>query len=198
MNNIIYDFETLSQDTFKGVVVSLAILEYDESRFTSNPYEFGELVSMCKTIKFDIAEQRTKYNRVIDQSTLDWWKQQNKEAQKQLLPSEEDVSISELHEFIVSNYNNKNIKSVWTRGNTFDPVLFQSVMKEIGKTDPFDWWKIRDTRSFIDGILYGSDISNKFMPENLDIDFIHHDPCHDIAVDVMRMQVLIQALSQKD
>jgi hypothetical protein len=198
MNNVIYDFETLSQNTFKGVVVSFAILEYDESRFTSNPYSFSELVSLCKIIKFDIVEQRNKYNRVIDKSTLDWWKNQNDEAQRQLLPSKDDVSISELYNFIVSNYNNKNIKTVWTRGNTFDPVLLDSIMNDTEKTNPFDWWKIRDTRSFIDGILYGLNISNKFMPENLDIDFIHHNPCHDIAVDVMRMQLLIQGLSQKD
>ena len=56
-NAVIYDFETLSQDTIKGVVTCLAILKFDESRFIGKPYTFKELVDDAKVIKFNVSEQ---------------------------------------------------------------------------------------------------------------------------------------------
>jgi hypothetical protein len=46
----------------------------------------------------------------------------------------------------------------------------------------------------IDGMLLGSNMNNKFIPEGLETEFVAHDPRHDIAMDVMRMQVLTRAI----
>jgi hypothetical protein len=192
---VIYDFETLSQDQNKGVVISLALLSYTEKRFVSNPYTYEELLDNCKKIKFDVAEQVHTYNRTISKETVAWWKEQNKEAQKQLAPSSEDISIRYLHQFLIDNIDLKNHEKAFTRGNTFDPIFMDSLLKEFGQVNPMHWGSIRDTRSFIDGLAYGSKLSNKFIPEGLESKFIPHDPCHDIVMDVMRMQTLIQAVS---
>jgi hypothetical protein len=69
------------------------------------------------------------------------------------------------------------------------------LLKESNKVNPMHWGSIRDTRSFIDGLAYGSKLNNKFIPEGLQSKFVEHDPCHDIVMDVMRMQTLIQAVS---
>lgn len=191
---VIYDFETLSQDQNKGVVISLALLSYTESRFVSNPYTYEELLDNCKVIKFDVKEQVTVFNRTISKDTLAWWKEQNKEAQKQLAPSSEDISIRYLHQFLIDNIDLNNHEKAFTRGNTFDPIFMDSVLKESGKVNPMHWGSIRDTRSFIDGLAYGTKLSNKFIPEGLESKFIPHDPCHDIAMDVMRMQTLIKTI----
>lgn len=191
---VIYDFETLSQDTFNGVVVSVAIMTYTESRFATNPYAFDELVSKAKILKFDVQEQVKKYNRAIDKSTIEWWRQQPKEAQAQIAPSSKDRSITELFNFYAAVVGNNNVKKVYTRGNTFDPVFFESIIKQTGQVMPYDWWCIRDTRSLIEGMSWGSGLSNKFMPDGIE-NFIHHDPKHDIALDVIRMQTLSNALS---
>jgi hypothetical protein len=192
---VIYDFETLSQDQNKGVVISLAILSYSESRFVSNPYTYEELLDNCKKIKFNVAEQVNKYNRTISKETLGWWKAQNKEAQKQLAPSSEDVSIDLLYDFLVENIDLKNHKKAFTRGNTFDPIFMDSLLKENNRVNPMHWGSIRDTRSYIEGLAFGSTLSNKFIPDGLNEKFIPHDPSHDIVMDVMRMQTLIQAVS---
>lgn len=192
---VIYDFETLSQDQNKGVVVSLAVLSYTESRFVSNPYTYEELLSYCKKIKFDVKEQVTVFNRTISKETLAWWKEQNAEAQKQLAPSSEDISIRYLYEFLIDNIDVKNNKKSFTRGNTFDPIFMDSILREYGKVNPMHWGNIRDTRSYIEGLSYGSKLSNKFIPEGLESKFVPHDPCHDIVMDVMRMQTIIQAVS---
>ena len=100
MNTLIYDFETLSKDPSNGAVVSLALLNYDEKRIsTDTPYTYAELLSMCTYFKFDVIEQVKSYNRVIQQDTLAWWQEQiakSPELQKQLDPSDDDISIAEI------------------------------------------------------------------------------------------------------
>lgn len=194
---VIFDFETLSTDRVKGVVVNMALLTFSEGRYTSNiPYTYNELVDNCKLIKFDIDDQVKNYSRVISKDTLEWWGKQSKEAKKQLNPSPDDKSISELFHFWVVNITLHNLKKVYSRGNTFDPIILDYILEQTG-TDPssaMKHWQIRDTRSTIEGMAWGHNISNSFIPDGLDEHFIAHDPRHDIAMDVMRMQTLAQAL----
>jgi len=190
----VYDFETMSQDVLNGVVICLASLNFDEDRFITNPYTFQELVDQCQLIKFDVKEQVQKYNRTIDPDTVDWWSKQSKESQKILKPSNEDVSITELYTFLIDNVKIQECDKVYTRGGMFDPMFMESILKCYGKSDPAKWWTYRDTRSLFDGMTWGSDIKNTFIPKELESIFIKHDPCHDIAMDVMRYQILAQAL----
>lgn len=133
---------------------------------------------------------------MVDQSKrvrLIGGKSRGAEAQKQLQPSEDDVSISELYDWLTTEFEIPKYKAVWTRGNTFDPIFLRTILESAGASDPFSqWWAIRDTRSFLDGMLYGSGIKNTFIPEDLQEKFIGHDPKHDIAMDVMRMQYLVR------
>jgi hypothetical protein len=193
---IIYDFETLGQDQRKSVVLSMAALAFNEEKFVSeNPYTYEELLMSAKYIKFNVEDQVNKYKRTIDKSTLEWWSKQPPEARKTLTPSKDDVSIVELYPFVMDLIDDPvNVKKVYTRGNTFDPMFLQYLLEDLGKKDPFPWWTVRDTRSMLEGMAYGSDISNKFIPEELKEAFVHHNPIHDIAMDIMRLQTLSRIL----
>lgn len=194
-NAMVYDFETLSQDPTNGVVISFAMLMFNEDRFLDNPYTYEELLSETKYIKFNVEEQVKKYNLSIEKATLDWWSQQNETAKKQLVPRATDVSIDELYSFVQTNAASEvPLKKVYTRRNTFDPVFMTSIMKTTGNPLPYDWWLVRDTISTIDGLSWGSGISDKFYPDGLYDSFVHHDPRHDIVMDVMRLQTLVQAI----
>lgn len=194
MECVIYDFETLSQDQLRGVVTSFAMLNFTEKRYIEDPYTFEELVDSCKYIKFDVEDQVTNFKRTMSKETIQWWNEQGEEAKKQIKPSSEDVSITTFYNWIQSNIDCTKIKKSFTRGNTFDPIFLQFLMTQIGKSDPFPWYTIRDTRSLIEGMSYGMKLDNKFMPGDLKDKFIKHNPCHDIAMDVMRMQLLAQAI----
>ena len=194
---VIYDFETLGQNQKDSVVLSFAMLSFSEKRYLEDPYTYDELVDSCKYIKFDVDEQVTKFHRLISLETLEWWNSQGEKAKKQMRPSKYDKSIVEFYEFIVNNCECPKIKKSYTRGNTFDPMFLQYLMADTGHQDPFHWRTIRDTRSTIEGMSFGMDLDNGFTPGELVSKFVKHDPCHDVAMDVMRMQLLAQAILGK-
>jgi len=195
-NCIIYDFETLGKDPRESVVLSMAALPFTEERFvTDNPYTYNELLMNAKFIKFNVKEQVEVYGRKVDKETLEWWSKQSPEARKSLAPSKDDAPLIELHPFLMDLLNNpKDAKKIYTRGNTFDPIFLESLLQNINQVDPFPWWNIRDTRSMIEGMTFGTDIRNDFMPDELKEHFIHHNPIHDIAIDVMRLQYVARIL----
>lgn len=197
--SLIYDFETLSSDGIDGVVLSLAAVSFDEDRYLNNPYTYDELLSLCKYIKFDVEEQVKKYNRKIQKDTLEWWIDRGDLAHEILRQSPQDKSISEIPNFLRGLVSNpRNVKRVYTRGNTFDPIFMTSLFKALNENEPFHWSKIRDTRSMIEGLSWGSGIDNGFLVKGLEDKFVKHHPIHDISMDVMRMQVLVQHLFKDD
>lgn len=196
MNAVIYDYETLSSNPQDGVVLSMAALAFDENRYVSNPYTYEELLESAQYIKFDVEEQVKVYGRKIEKATVDWWAKQDKAAQHCLAPSDDDRSIADLPGFMRGLVaDTKTVKRVYTRGNTFDPIFTESIFRALQQYEPFHWNLVRDTRSMIEGLSWGSGIKNSFMVEGLEDKFVKHDPVHDIAMDVMRMQVLVQAIS---
>lgn len=193
----IYDFETLSQNPIDGVVLSLAMLNFDPGRYVDMPYTYEDLLGKTKYIKFNVEDQVKNYSRKIEKSTLEWWKNQPKEAQAALKPSKDDKVISDLYGFFIVN-RCTNLEKVYTRRNTFDPIFMSSIMKATQNPEPYDWWCVRDTISFIEGLSHGIELSDNFIPEGLEEKFIKHDPRHDIVMDVMRMQTLVRALEIGD
>lgn len=192
---VIYDFETLGQDQRNSVVLSFAMITFSERHYKSDPYEYMELVNKAKFIKFDVASQ-VEAGRKINKETLVWWQEQGPEAQKQLRPLPDDKPLSELAPFIKKHLEDCKIKKSFTRGNTFDPMFLQYIMEETGNKDPWHWRGVRDTRSMIEGMSFGMKLQNDYMPSGFENQFIKHDPRHDIAMDVLRMQLLGQAILQ--
>jgi hypothetical protein len=194
-NCLIFDFETLSKNQQRGVVTSLALLNYSTERFLENPYNFQELLGACHYIKFDIEEQVKKYNRVMDKETIDWWVKQGDEAKKQITPSSDDVSIDRLYDFLLQKVEFSGLKKIYTRGGSFDPNFLESVLADCGKEVPFQWRMMRDTRSFIEGMGIGiPKFQNDFNLKSFEGVFIKHDPRSDIVADVMRMQAMTRLI----
>ena len=193
MNCIIYDFETLSREPREGVVLSLAVLKFDETKYLNAPYDYMELVDSCLYLKFDVTSQVKKYGRKIDKDTLKWWESQGPSAKAVLKPSQDDLQITELYDRMLT-YIGTNVDKVYTRGNTFDPMFLDSLLRDTGKPELYNWHAIRDTRSMIEGMSFGMLLKNNYIPSSLQGRFVPHDARHDIAMDVMRMQYLAQAI----
>ena len=190
---VIYDFETLSQNPNRGVVLSFAMLYFDSKRFLSDqPYTFPELLKDTRFFKFEVEDQVKNYGREIQMETVEWWNRQGEVAKRQLKPTENDRKFADFFEWLNEDY--KVVKKVWTRRNTFDPIFLSNILAQLEKPEIWDWWLVRDTISTIEAFTYGTDLRNDFMPEGCAEHFVKHDPQHDIVVDVIRMQDLTRAL----
>jgi len=188
MQSLIYDFETLGTNPRESAIVSLAALVFDSSKF-HNGYDYDELLGMTRFVKFDVEDQVRNHGRTIDPDTLVWWSELGPGPMEQLKPSPNDMSIVELHDWITSIADPQTVERVYTRGNTFDPIFLESILDG----DPYPFWKLRDTRSTIEGMtLLNPKIKNAFIVPGLEDKFIAHDARHDVVMDVLRLQYFIQ------
>jgi hypothetical protein len=208
MNNkkaFFYDFETLGQNTKQCAVLCCAGIVVDSKTFLEKEWQFDELYEQAKVVNFDIDEQTEPfgYDWTIEEDTMKWWKSQVSAAvYGRIFETHDRVSVREfvnwLNSFPDVNYN--RIDKWMSRGQGFDLDIAQRLIRccdeEPNKHIP--WWDTRDTRSFIEGLSYGTNLRNNFiphdnyagLPDNPDL----HDPITDIVVDVLRIQYLIRNL----
>lgn len=191
MKAFIFDFETLSQNPIDAAVVSCAGLEFDMSIAEQKGYTYLDLLGQVRFIKLNVKEQVERWNRKIEESTLEWWSQQTKEARASIKPSPGDHSLLTFIPWLEEQIDRKRTKVVFTRNNTFDPVIVQSIAKDLNQQVPYDWWTIRDTKSFLDGLTYGSGIKDTFIPPEAEGKYVKHDPRHDVVLDVLRIQTIL-------
>ncbi len=190
---IIYDYETLSQNPEKAAVISMAALVFDMNLLEEGKYDYRWLLEEAKYLKFNVADQVKNFDREIELKTLEWWREQGEAAVKELKPSSRDVDLKEMHTLIKGMMLENNISYVFTRNNTFDPVIFHGVCRKLDLIIPYPWWTIRDTKSFIMGLTYGHKIKDDFIPPGVEHLYVKHDPRHDIVLDVMRLQTILSA-----
>ena len=183
-------------------MLDCSYLAIDWDRFTSdNPYTFEELIDLAQKDKIDIVSQVKEYEAKYKQRDVEWWMSQSEDAKKVLKPSESDIRVEAfLENFIRYLRGVGNIDYWWSRSNTFDPIILVRYARLVGRdeeiNDLLKFWRIRDTRTFIDAKLnFPKD--NSFIPIK-DVDlwnekFKKHDSSWDIAADVLRMQAISRA-----
>lgn len=209
--HLIFDFETFGVDSERSLIVDCAWLHFSFERFTSDkPYTFKELVESANYAKLDIEEQKTKYGYTAMKSTLDWWKKLPSETRKKALPSPDDVTmevfLAEFFNFDEFIHNKDKLEYWWSRGNTFDPKFLERICRDVSdeyklKFESLSYSRVRDVRTWIDAKLNFPKL-NGFQPVKdpnqwKDM-FEAHNPRHDIAADVMRLQVLARVENDLD
>lgn len=189
MIDVILDFETLGKDQ-NCKVVELSVLCFDQEV----EYTFQELVDKAIKIKFDLKSQT---NRNTLKSTVEWWKNQSKDVQKLLLPSDNDVTIKEgikiFEDYLLKNGVDRN-SQLFCRGPSFDIPIFNSLLKETYDVEdtfeyePIKFWNQRDVRTRIEALLLSRGMTETPLPENLLDGFVKHNSIHDCAKDVLMLQ----------
>lgn len=187
--DFIFDFETLGTGS-DAVVINCALVCFDYK----TEYTFQELLEHTVTFRLNVEDQ-VKRGRVIDESTLEWWSKQSKEAQAQLKPQEGELTVREFIDAFKSHLNVYECdlkRSIgYCRGQSFDFPIAQHMAKSVGENAvyfPCAFWNQRDVRSIIAGYV-GNPAYTMFPLEEEDIPgFIAHNPSHDICRDVIMMQ----------
>lgn len=204
MQHVIFDCETMSADAREAAVIDFSVFIFTEEKMLSdNPYGLKDHKNVRK-FKLSLREQISRYKYKVSDSTKQFWLEQSKEAQAFIKPAEDDLSLEEFGSqflsYLKTNCKRNNFDRWWTRSNTFDPVILQRIMDDVGGTDTFNTlcphWLLRDTRSYIDGALSFPKV-NGFVPiedeEEWKANFIHHDSSWDCLADMLRIQAILRS-----
>jgi hypothetical protein len=201
-NHFIFDYETFGQDMQKCAVIDCSYIVFDWDRFTSNnPYTFEELLSDVRRDKFDVKDQVARLGYKVEKNSLEWWSQQTGNARSLIKPSELDISVETHLDNLVTYLSDfSSIKYWWSRSNTFDPIILWRLIENYHAkqhiTDRLAFWKIRDTRTFIDAKTNFNLKKNAFTPmvdeQKWERVFEQHNSSHDIIADILRMQMMIR------
>lgn len=199
-HHLIIDFETMGKKATKCAVVDCSVMIFEWERFSSNPYTIENIVD-AKRFKLSVADQVKNYGWEIEKSTLRFWEEQEPEVRARVAPKKDDLTVKEFvkqfHNFLIES---PKISYWWSRSNTFDPIilgrLFEAEDKLLHLEEYLKYWKVRDTRTFIDAKL-DFPKENGFVPLQ-DADkwnrvFKKHDSSWDVLADVLRLQQIFRA-----
>lgn len=149
-----FDLETIGT-TDNPVALSIGIVHVEDD----SPRTFADLISdkHALFLKLDIKSQLNA-GRKINKETLEWWKKQPIEIQKEnLLPSANDLdpleAINVLKKWIYNKSKKVKSNTCFTRGG-FDQLVIEGLCVDtLGVKPPFDFWDYRDVRTAIE-LLY--------------------------------------------
>lgn len=181
------DIETLGIES-TAVVLSVGIVYSDGEA----PFRYQKFIDDSIFVKFDYKDQKETFHRTVTHSTMEWWKQQSKEAQvTNLLPSKDDVStitgIQRLKEWFNSKPNSKKL-NVWQRG-TLDQTCLDSLFRAVG-TDPLtNYGRWRDIRTALECYYPSSvngyvEVDTQIVPDFDKDKVLAHHAVHDCARDL--------------
>ena len=201
-NDLIFDFETMGQDVNDCAVIDVSAMVFNWDKMTSSdPYTLSD-ISKCRKFKLNVKEQVQKYGWKINESTLKFWGEQNKEVRANIAPKTSDLSVEDfVKQFTDFLIDSPKIKYWWSRSNTFDPIILARLYASQGKQQHMDshlkFYSVRDTRTYIDAKFNFELKKNGFAPcendEKWDSVFKAHDSSWDILADVLRLQSIVRA-----
>jgi DNA polymerase III epsilon subunit-like protein len=133
------DLETLSTAT-DAAILSIGAVKFDPF---SNETKYGDCDKFYVKVDLDSCNE---LNLSIQDSTIEWWANQSKEAQDEAFGIENRVHIKDafdrLYKFCWgSSY-------VWSNGSGFDLVICNTIFNKLGKTVPWKYYQERDVRTY--------------------------------------------------
>jgi hypothetical protein len=199
--DFILDFETIGQCARKAPGIECSYTTFVWDRFLDKPYSFQELLGIIQKAKLDLQDQMKNYDFEYQKSDLDWWLQQAPEVRKLLKPKPDDLKLPQFIEQMIGYLRTQDkVDYWWSRSNGFDPVILDHMAMAVGKdkflNEYIPYWRIRDTRTFIDA-KFNFTTKNGFVPvadtEQWEKVFSAHDSRHDVAADILRIQAIHRA-----
>ena len=199
--DFILDFETIGQCARLAPAIDCSYTTFVWDRFLDEPYSFQELISIIEKQKLNIKHQVEDYDFSYKQEDLNWWMEQPKEVRKNITPKPDDLSVTQFIEKMIDYLRrSEKVDYWWSRSNGFDPVILDHLSMAVNKdkflNEYIPYWKIRDTRTFIDA-KFNFTTKNGFVPvadvEQWEKVFKAHDSRHDVAADILRLQAIHRA-----
>lgn len=83
-----------------------------------------------------------------DPKTVSWWASQSRASQEQLLKGPVPVAVAVAN--FIAWYRLNGAKRLWCQGANFDAPILEHIIELLGKTIPWAYWDVRDTRTVYD------------------------------------------------
>ena len=95
-------------------------------------------------IKPDI-DQQDKLGRTSSDSTIEWWSKQDPKAMEEAFSADGrmnlDTMLDQLTKWLVG------VDVIWGHGYGFDITIIEDMLKQRGKSLPWQFWQVRDSRT---------------------------------------------------
>lgn len=194
MSQFIIDIETMGINP-RAPITAIACVPFD----TENLLTYDEYVERGIFLKVNWREQISNKTHLPEESTIQWWSEQSREAKNySITPMETDLSLThameKLSDYIV-NSKGYNYKSswFWSRGIAFDMPKIEFAYQVTRVKCPINFRFARDIRTMID--CFTGSIDGLYDLQNKPSNFIKHHALHDAAYDACCMAEIIKGLS---
>ena len=174
--DIMVDVETTGTDTSKAAIIQLSAV-----MFNLKTGEIGPEFDQCLKIPSDYR---------WEQKTLNWWLSDSKK--KKILTNIMN-NMKEPHEVINAFFRWVRVegqpKHFWSKPSHFDFNILDKYFRKYGFKNPFVYWKARDMRSYLLGLVF---------PEDLPELKLQSDDAHNALSDVkFQIKELIRITKEK-
>lgn len=170
------DIETLGAQN-DTVVLTIGGVKFDPNNISETYSEFYYRLD---------ADEQMERGRTADESTLNWWAQQDPEVMEEALGEGNRTDVNEmlndLRKWVVG------VEAIWCQGSTFDVPILENLHQQYGHHVPWPFWRIRDSRTLF-----------QIMPEDpkKKIQFNAHHALDDCRVQALCVQQTLQELGLK-
>lgn len=112
----------------------------------------------------------------VDQSTMDWWKEQPEQAWNQTQTDKE--SIIQVLGNLKKWFESHKCTKMWCQGASFDAPILEHAFATFGIEQPWKFWNVRDTRTAYDVTNFNRDsIPREGTYHNALDDSLHQIKC---------------------
>ena len=135
--HLMVDLETLAV-TPKAVILSLGAVHFDP---------LGTGIGDSIYFRLNLDEQDV-LKREIDPNTIEWWSKQDPLVMEEAFDEKDRLPLNQgmnrFHNFAWG------CDAFWSHGGTFDLVILEDLLRQLGRNIPWNYWQLRDTRTLFD------------------------------------------------
>lgn len=174
--DIMVDLETTGTD-----IKSAGIIQLSAVMFNLSTGEIGPEFDRCLMLNDQVCWET---------STWEWWNSnKNKRLILQEITDRQENPATVINDFVRWNRVNGPCKHFWSKPSHFDYSLLDKYFRMYGYKNPFVYWKARDMRSYILGLVF---------PEELPDLKLKADNAHNALADVkFQVNELIRVTKEK-
>lgn len=139
--DIMVDVETTGTDIrFAGIIQLSAVM------FNLATGEIGPEFDRCLLLNDQVVWERQTY---------EWWQNSKSKSKifKDIMDRVEDPATV-INDFVRWNRVNGPVRHFWSKPSHFDYTLLDKYFRMYGFKNPFSYWKARDMRSYILGLVF--------------------------------------------